>query len=41
MNKDNGIPKDRNNSMDCNLGDYDNDSERDEHGEDFLEMSNI
>ena len=35
----NGIPKDRNNSMDCNLGDYDNDSERDEHGEDFEDIS--
>ena len=31
----NGIPKNRNNSMDCNFGDDDNDSERDEHGEDF------
>ena len=35
----NGIPKDRNNSMDCNLGDYDNDSEREEHGEDFEDIS--
>ena len=35
----NGIPKDGNNSMDCNLGDYDNDSEREEHGEDFEDIS--
>ena len=32
----NGKPKnDNNNSMDCNLGDDDNDSDREEHGEDF------
>ena len=33
----NGFPKhdNNNNSMDCNLGDEDNDSEREEHGEDF------
>ena len=35
----NGIPKNRNNSMDCNFGDDDNDSERDEHGEDFEDIS--
>jgi uncharacterized UBP type Zn finger protein len=33
----NGFPEhdNNNNSMDCNLGDEDNDSEREEHGEDF------
>ena len=32
----NGKPKnDNNNSMDCNLGDDDNDSDKEEHGEDF------
>ena len=35
----NGIPKNRNNSMDCNFGDDDNDSERDEHGEDFEDIT--
>ena len=37
----NGFPKNdnnNNNSMDCNMGDEDNDSERDEHGEDFEDI---
>ena len=37
----NGIPQNKNDSMDCNFGDddNDNDSERDEHGEDFEDIS--
>ena len=35
----NGNSKIRNNSMDVNIGDDDNDSERDEHGEDFEDIT--
>ena len=35
----NGNSKMRNNSMDVNIGDDDNDSERDEHGEDFEDIT--
>ena len=35
----NGSSKNRNNSMDVNIGDLDDDSERDEHGEDFEDIT--